>query len=308
MLSTLISAEEVTLWQFGSIGRLLPGAITLPLVPQGTAPDRSDTTFLYQVVNPTAVALQESGIIVTKPTVTTVSRTIIAAASGWVEPFPLHTIRCSFLTSDVGECLDELKSTTTVGNSGSPRALVIPISSVIPPPRPTPHPAPAPSPLAEPAPSPPSCLKTAPIVCGVLGALALLSLLTLFFVCLRRRRRLHRRGFLQAPASRLTGDVLLPSTPLPAHPSYAFWAGGAAHGYAPSETRQESSASASYEPWLTPERLAEEKSAPSRPLTGSSWSSASSNSDLRSQSYDAQSTVYDRTSEQLRIMTLQART
>jgi hypothetical protein len=54
------AATVVTLWQFGQ-PRVAGGLVTLPLQPLGTASDGSETTYLYQVVNPTVIITTDQG-------------------------------------------------------------------------------------------------------------------------------------------------------------------------------------------------------------------------------------------------------
>ncbi|KAJ7930967.1 hypothetical protein B0H13DRAFT_1960038 [Mycena leptocephala] len=119
------TATTVTLWQFGTL-RLLPGDSTLPLQPLGTASDGSATTYLYQVTNPKLITTDQSGFATT----TTESRTIIASASGWVEPWgTTWAIACNFVNSDFGQCLNINHTSTVTANSGVPTQVVLAVQT-----------------------------------------------------------------------------------------------------------------------------------------------------------------------------------
>ncbi|KAJ7839635.1 hypothetical protein B0H13DRAFT_1911131 [Mycena leptocephala] len=92
----------VTLWQFGQ-GRLLEGQTTLPLQPLGTARDGSATTYLYEVLNKAVVNTVVDGSFTTQTIASPATRTIIASASGWVEPFgTAGAIACGFIGPNLG--------------------------------------------------------------------------------------------------------------------------------------------------------------------------------------------------------------
>ncbi|KAF7317561.1 hypothetical protein MKEN_00843000 [Mycena kentingensis (nom. inval.)] len=204
LFSTLALAEEVSLWQFGPMGRLLPGAMTLPLVPQGTGANGAATTFLYQVVNPATTVVQEGAVILTKHTVVTATRTIVASASGWFEPFPTHNIHCHFVGRRYGQCEDGYPTTTTVANSGMPHAVVLPVSAAFP----AFTTGLSGSSVASldsseasttiTAPSTTNSTSTsnsvtAPIVGGVVGAISALTVAGLLYFCVLRRNRYRFR-------------------------------------------------------------------------------------------------------------------
>ncbi|KAJ7486775.1 hypothetical protein FB451DRAFT_1534833 [Mycena latifolia] len=109
-------ATAVTLWQFGQ-GRLLSASVTLPLQALGTAPDGSATTYLYQALNPAVITTtDEAGVLTTETTGVPTPRTIIASASGWIEPFANNPLACSLINSDFGACVFG----TSTANSGAP--------------------------------------------------------------------------------------------------------------------------------------------------------------------------------------------
>ncbi|KAF7331430.1 hypothetical protein MKEN_00021400 [Mycena kentingensis (nom. inval.)] len=198
----LVLGESVTLWQFGPF-RLLGGEITLPLVPVGTAPAGAATTFLYEVVNNHAVKTLESGIVQTRPSGATATRTIIASASGWLEIFPGsgdgHSIECSLVNATYGECVDRNRTITTTANSGPARAVALAVSTAMPLPgstsaSATTTPLPTSSSSIPSLPSPSSKPPTAAIVGGVVGALAIIFVFTVIIFLLRRRRRARQRA------------------------------------------------------------------------------------------------------------------
>ncbi|KAJ7486690.1 hypothetical protein FB451DRAFT_772544 [Mycena latifolia] len=127
-------ATEVTLWQFGR-PRLLGGSVILPLQPLGTAPDGSATTYLYQAVNPSVItSVDAAGLLTTQITAIANLRTIIASASGWVEPFGSADIACSFINPEFGACVDETVGVgTSTANSGVPTPQVLQVALTAPP-------------------------------------------------------------------------------------------------------------------------------------------------------------------------------
>ncbi|KAJ7634977.1 hypothetical protein FB45DRAFT_910396 [Roridomyces roridus] len=133
-LSGLVAAQDaptaVTLWQFGQ-GRLLEASVTLPLIPLGTARGGSATTYLYQALNNKLVTTTDaSGLEITTNIPFPTPHTIIASASGWVEPFADNSIICNLVNSDFGDCF----LGGTVANSGKPTPEVIAISQSATPP------------------------------------------------------------------------------------------------------------------------------------------------------------------------------
>ncbi|KAJ7894854.1 hypothetical protein B0H14DRAFT_3125418 [Mycena olivaceomarginata] len=128
-----ITQTAVTLWQFGR-PRLLPGQVTAPLQPLGTASDGGATTYLYQALNPGGdiVTTDEGGFLTTKKIAFATPRTIVASASGWVEIFETGAISCGFVDSTFGQCLDSNEVTTSLVNSGLSTPVVIPISEAVP--------------------------------------------------------------------------------------------------------------------------------------------------------------------------------
>ncbi|KAE9404926.1 hypothetical protein BT96DRAFT_1015874 [Gymnopus androsaceus JB14] len=107
----------VTLWQFGQ-GRLLEAKSTLALEPLGQLSDGSATTYLYQALNlATITTTNNAGLMTTVTGLSPTPRTIIASASGWIEPFsPTDNIACSLVNSEFGECF----ISGTLANSGTP--------------------------------------------------------------------------------------------------------------------------------------------------------------------------------------------
>ncbi|KAJ7930993.1 hypothetical protein B0H13DRAFT_1858223 [Mycena leptocephala] len=96
------TATTVTLWQFG-LFRLLQGDSTLPLQPQAMATD------------PKLITTDQSGFAITT-TPPRASRTIIASASGWVEPWgTTWAIGCNFVNS----------ASTVIVNSGVLKQVVL---------------------------------------------------------------------------------------------------------------------------------------------------------------------------------------
>ncbi|KAJ7736129.1 hypothetical protein B0H16DRAFT_123855 [Mycena metata] len=119
----------VTLWQFET-GRLLPGQLTLPLEPLTTAADGSATAYLYQVVNNAKLTTQNAAGVTTVTFPSTSARTIIASASGWIEPFSTDVaIECSFVRSDFGQCVLINGTAVVPSNSGAPITQVLQIAS-----------------------------------------------------------------------------------------------------------------------------------------------------------------------------------
>ncbi|KAJ7062566.1 hypothetical protein C8F01DRAFT_101281 [Mycena amicta] len=208
LLPCLVSGQ-VTLWQFGE-PRLFGGVVTLPLIPLGTAPGGAATTYRYQAVNPTTVVTVEGASFVTQTLPVTVTRTIIASASGWLEPFPDRTgnIACGFVDSTFGECFDGGPSTTTLHNSGPPTPEVFAVSTSQPTSNANPTSrsfisttfggvtlgTPSSTGATGPSPSQPSKPSAGPIVGGVIGGVAVLALAVLALILCRRRRRMARES------------------------------------------------------------------------------------------------------------------
>ncbi|KAJ6463142.1 hypothetical protein C8R47DRAFT_1157747 [Mycena vitilis] len=176
------SVTEVTLWQFGQ-GRLLAGQSTLPLQPLATASDGSATMYLYQVLNPATITTIIDGSFTTQTMPSVASRTVIASASGWVEPFgTTDAIACRLVNSKFGECFTG--TGTAPANSGvpTPERFRVALPS-----------EPASLGLATTAtPSPTQAkhsLSVGPIVGGVIGGIFALICLILCIALLWRRRR-----------------------------------------------------------------------------------------------------------------------
>ncbi|KAF9075709.1 hypothetical protein BDP27DRAFT_1443022 [Rhodocollybia butyracea] len=117
-IASALSQTAVTLFEFGP-NRFAGGVSTLPLVPLGTASVNSQTTYLYRVLS---LRTTTNGV----PTLTTVSRTIVASASGWAELFTsTPVIQCRFIDSTEGECFGGAASTAT----GAPERVVFKVAS-----------------------------------------------------------------------------------------------------------------------------------------------------------------------------------
>ncbi|KAJ7486688.1 hypothetical protein FB451DRAFT_1362971 [Mycena latifolia] len=197
-------ATEVTLWQFGK-GRLLEAVVTEPLKALGTAPYGAATFYLYQALNPTVITTNDGAGSLTTQTVTlTTPRTIIASASGWVEPFVNDEIACRFIDPDFGACVDG----TSTANSGAPTPQVFQVavtqafagsSSITSPPvvsTSTPSSAPSSTSnanLDQNTTGKPSSLVLGAIVGGTVGGLAALGIGVAVILLLYRRRRIRQR-------------------------------------------------------------------------------------------------------------------
>ncbi|KAJ4482789.1 hypothetical protein C8J55DRAFT_510645 [Lentinula edodes] len=121
---TFAQSINVTLWQFGA-HRLAGGEFTAPLLPIGTPSDGLSTTFLYEVLDPVTTLVTEYDSPVLTVSVTSVLRTIVASASGWIESFgPGTEIQCNFVSSDIGECFD-----ATQTNTGAPTPVVLGVAA-----------------------------------------------------------------------------------------------------------------------------------------------------------------------------------
>ncbi|KAJ3930527.1 MAG: hypothetical protein NXY57DRAFT_1011696 [Lentinula lateritia] len=124
--NTFAQSNNVTLWQFGA-HRLAGGGFTAPLLPIGTPSDGLSTTFLYEVLDPVTTLVTEYDSPVLAVSVTSVLRTIVASASGWIESFgPGTEIRCNFVSSDIGECFDATQTDT-----GAPTPVVLGVATTV---------------------------------------------------------------------------------------------------------------------------------------------------------------------------------
>ncbi|KAF9075710.1 hypothetical protein BDP27DRAFT_1414890 [Rhodocollybia butyracea] len=124
-IGSAFSQTAVTLFEFGS-NRLAFGSSTRPLSPLGTASDNSQTTYLYEVVNHVEAT---SGAKSSSPKLETVSRTIVASASGWAEHFDATaSIECKFIGSTEGICFGQTTGTAT----GTPSPVVLKVASTTP--------------------------------------------------------------------------------------------------------------------------------------------------------------------------------
>ncbi|KAJ7140560.1 hypothetical protein C8R43DRAFT_1017478 [Mycena crocata] len=193
-------AAFVTLWQFGR-HRLLNGHTTLAMQPLGitTDADGSATTYRYQVLNPATITTIEGGITTVRTTPSPTPRTIVASASGWVEFDALVVgleatprIACNFISAAFGQCTDQISTTTTIGNRGTPTPVVL---TVGPPLTSAPSSAPTPSSTPTLASTPTSTVDSAPqsqipvgaIVGATVGCAVLLVALALLLIWRRRR-------------------------------------------------------------------------------------------------------------------------
>ncbi|KAJ7921926.1 hypothetical protein B0H13DRAFT_2413800, partial [Mycena leptocephala] len=79
-----MAQSAVTLWQFGR-PRVAAGLVTLPY--SLWEPPAMVQKHLYQVLSPTVIITTDQGGFATTTVPATVSRTIVASASGWVEHF-----------------------------------------------------------------------------------------------------------------------------------------------------------------------------------------------------------------------------
>ncbi|CAK5282193.1 unnamed protein product [Mycena citricolor] len=193
--------ESLTLWLFGS-GRLLPGTATLAPIPIGTRSDGSATTYLYQVLNPSQVKTTDAaGVIEVATVAAPTSRTIIASASGWTEPFATDiAVVCQLTSSAAGECINISGTSTVVANTGAPTPVVLPIATQSVAASPTTIPGLSSSPSASPPPNNPDPSHTAvvPIVVPVVVVLVLVLVLFICIWLLRRRRRQKAMGLRRA--------------------------------------------------------------------------------------------------------------
>jgi len=188
-LATGGSAESVTLWQFGQ-GRLLSADVTLPLEPLGTALDGSATTYLYRALNNDRVTATEAdGALVIQTTAIPTPRTIVASASGWVEPFgPTDSIACRLINSEFGACTIG----TSTANTGKPTPEVLQVAPTAPFPTIASIPSTsAPSSSKSPAQDQGSSPPVGAIVGGTVGAVAVLLLAGVTLFIFYRKRRLR---------------------------------------------------------------------------------------------------------------------
>nr|GAT45429.1 predicted protein [Mycena chlorophos] len=185
---TLAAAQQVTLWQFGA-QRLAEGAITLLLVPLGTVPDGSATSFLYQAVNNQEIITQANSDapVSTQTLAVTVSRTILASPSGWFEILPTNFIACDGPPTPV---LLGVETGRGVGATITPAPLATSSSLAS-------AGASATFPGLDPASSDTlssssfSKTPSAAVIGGVIGGIAVLVILAtvILLLCRRRRRR-----------------------------------------------------------------------------------------------------------------------
>ncbi|KAJ7838261.1 hypothetical protein B0H13DRAFT_1911979 [Mycena leptocephala] len=195
----------VTLWQFGQ-GRLLEGQTTLPLQPLGTARDGSATTYLYEVLNKAVVNTVVDGSFTTQTIASPATRTIIASASGWVEPFgTAGAIACGFIGPNLGECF--IGTTPVPANTGTPFAQVLQVAAASPTFTPSVSPPAQTSTSTSPAKQPPA----GAIAGGVIGGVVIFMGLALCIVLLLRRRRLENitaaQGYVEHKSSDISSDT-----------------------------------------------------------------------------------------------------
>nr|GAT56933.1 predicted protein [Mycena chlorophos] len=133
---------SVTLWQFGQ-PRLLNAPLgTLPLIPLGVsfAVDGTETigvatTYLYQakLPVPTTITTTVGGTVtaVVETATQTSARTVIASASGWIEPFGGgDAIACSFVGANEGACVEGTASTTANTGVPTPEVLAVDVGAL----------------------------------------------------------------------------------------------------------------------------------------------------------------------------------
>ncbi|KAF9075711.1 hypothetical protein BDP27DRAFT_1414891 [Rhodocollybia butyracea] len=194
-IASAFSQTAVTLFEFGS-NRLAFGSSTRPLSPLGTASDNSQTTYLYEVVNHVKAT---SGAKSSSHKLKTVSRTIVASASGWAEHFQGATasIECKFIDSTKGICFGGTTGTAT----GTPSPVVLKVASTITNPATIAAPTSAPStPAAESQPDPTisptantfqnSRKSSAGIIAGsTIAGVVVVSVVVAFILWRRKRSR-----------------------------------------------------------------------------------------------------------------------
>ncbi|KAK7053579.1 hypothetical protein R3P38DRAFT_2851053 [Favolaschia claudopus] len=197
------TTQLVTLWQFGQ-GRLLAGQATLPLQPLSTARDGSATAYLFQALNPVTITTVVDGAFTTQTTPSATPRTVIASASGWIEPFgDDDIISCGLSDATFGGCVEIISRTNIKPqNSGVPTPQVFRVAAA------TVEKA-APSPTLTPqSDSTPAAAKrssSGAVIGGVVaGLLVFAAILALCIFLLRRRWRRQdetaARGF-EAPVT-----------------------------------------------------------------------------------------------------------
>ncbi|KAJ7830697.1 hypothetical protein B0H13DRAFT_1915798 [Mycena leptocephala] len=148
----------------------------------------------------------------------TVSRTIVASASGWVEHFgTTEAIACDVINPGFGQCLN-IDTTSVTANSGLPTPLVLPISTSTPVLSLSSTPfvsVPStrnviPTPTASPTNNQDQSAGTSvgAIAGGVVGGIAAFAILLTLLFCLRRRRQ---RSIDQEVAPRAYDPSIVPS-------------------------------------------------------------------------------------------------
>ncbi|KAJ7140562.1 hypothetical protein C8R43DRAFT_589748 [Mycena crocata] len=200
--SAQTTAPPVTLWQFGTRVRLLPGQFTLPMQPLGTSVDAfgSVTTYRYEVINKVEVPTTNVAGATIETTASAAARTIAASASGWIEIFgPENVLECSFVSENFGQCEDRSATTTFVGNSGAPKQPP-PVLQVALPPASSTGPSatfiPISTSSAHHTPPVESKMPVGAIVGSVLAVVAVVVTGLILFILWRRRQR-ERLRFLE---------------------------------------------------------------------------------------------------------------
>ncbi|KAK7001710.1 hypothetical protein R3P38DRAFT_3047372 [Favolaschia claudopus] len=199
------TTQLVTLWQFGQ-GRLLAGQATLPLQPLSTARDGSATAYLFQALNPVTITTVVDGALTTQTTPSATPRTVIASASGWIEPFgDDDIISCGLSDATFGGCVEIISQTNIKPqNSGVPTPQVFRVAAAT-----VEKAGSAPSPTLTPqSDSTPAAAKrssSGAVIGGVVaGLLVFAAILALCIFLLRRRWRRQdetaARGF-EAPVT-----------------------------------------------------------------------------------------------------------
>ncbi|KAF7310259.1 hypothetical protein MIND_00399800 [Mycena indigotica] len=198
------ASTSITLWQFGQ-PRLLNAPLgTLPLIPLGS--EGGATTYLYQALVP-ATPTDDPRVIATS----TVARTIIASASGWVEPFDNgNNIACHLINPTFGACVEGTASQTANMGTPTPEVLQVALDAL---------PA-AQSFLPNPSTSLPQSTQAAAglplpaIVGAVVGAVLLIAIVAgACFILSRRRRKQRSIEDGMAPRHFLAPPTAYPSAP-----------------------------------------------------------------------------------------------
>ncbi|KAF9060716.1 hypothetical protein BDP27DRAFT_1429774 [Rhodocollybia butyracea] len=191
---------NITLWQFGK-DHLDDGEFTEPLRPIGVASDGLSTTYVYELLNVQTTATFP-GIV---PTIKSISRTIVASASGWVELFDSGNLECKFINSDRGKCFDKKFIGTGVP---IPVVLTVLATSTSVPAEPTNsdrQSSPNPFPTAGPTTTSQSSPKGAIVGSTIAGLVSVCNVAVLILWLRRRRQRSNPCRFEDCDASQERG-------------------------------------------------------------------------------------------------------